>query len=315
MKTTFGLILFVLLGVLTSHGQTDTTSVPFVSYWCVGDSYDFRVTKIQRQEKAGQLIKNDSISYIANFEVIDSTETSYKIRWNYKTNLGGLNIPNNLIEKLSKYQMTEVIYETTEVGEFVGVENWQEIAKMMKALFSDLIDLMVETKKADKATLQKAVTPFESLFGSKEGIEQLALKELHYLHFPFGIEYSTTEVIEYQQELPNMFGGNPINGDTKIYIESVDFENSFCVLIEEMQLNPEDTRNMLYDVFKQMDVTEQQLDTAMKTAKINVTDNNKYEYWYNPGIPYRIEAQRVTDIDVANEKGKRIDITRIEIVE
>lgn len=307
--------LILILNYTFSFGQTDSLTIPFVSYWAKGDSYDFKVTKIKNQWKEGIMTKNDSSSYVVNFEVIDSTDISYRIRWRYKTNLSSFSIPDELADKFAKYQMTEVIYQTSEVGEFIGIENWQEIASMMKALFSDLIEVLSEEKTSTKEELDKAMRPLIQIYESKEGVEQLVFKELHYFHFPFGLEYTVNEPIEYEELLPNMFGGKPIRGDAKLYFEEVNYEKSYCMMIQEMKLNPADTKELVLTLFKRMGLKEKEMDEALKIAKFDITDYNKYEYYYYPGVPIRIETNRESVIDIDKENVKRIEKTIIELVE
>ncbi|GAB5465558.1 MAG: hypothetical protein Kapaf2KO_09940 [Candidatus Kapaibacteriales bacterium] len=311
------LIILVTFILSYSHctGQNDSITVPFVSYWAKGDSYDFKVTKIKQQWKEDELAKNDSSSYLVNFEVIDSTETRYIIKWSYKTNLRGFNIPENLIDRFSKYQMTEVIYQTNELGEFLGIENWEEIASMMKGLFTDLIVLLSEEESTKKEELEKAMQPLIRIYESKEGIEQLVFKELYFFHFPFGLEYDINEPIEYEEQLPNMFGGKPIRGNAKLYFEEVDYENSYCIMIQEMELNPEDTKEIVLTLFKRMGLQDKEMKKAMKTAKFDITDYNRYEYYYYPGIPINIETNRESIIHMDKEKVKRIEKTIIELVD
>jgi predicted nucleic-acid-binding protein len=306
---------FVLVGTTICFAQTDTTKVSFVSYWSKGDSYDFKVTKIKRQWKGESLTKNDTSSYIANFLVVDSTAKSYTIKWSFKTNLKEFNIPKELIGKFSKYQVTEVIYKTNELGQFLGIENWEEIGKMVKEMLNELVDALSKDKKADKEAIKSALAPVMNIYSSQQGIEQLVFSELRHFHFPFGVEYSVNEPIAYEDEVPNMAGGNPIRGDSKIYFEEVSFKDSWCVLIQEMRLNKEDTKEVINSLFKQMNLKNEEMSKAMAAAQFDIQDYNRYEYYYYPGIPSKIETKRESLVDIANEKGKRVDITRIELMD
>ena len=309
------LLTAFLLSALSAFAQTDTIKVPFVAYWSLGDSYNFKVTKIKQQWKEGVQTANDSSAYLANFKVIDSTESSFKIQWSFKTNLTEYNIPEAMLDKFSKYKMTEVIYQTTEVGEFVGIENWEDVSKMMNNLLTDMVDILSAEKGLDKAEFNKSMVPFRTAYGSKEGIEQLVFKELHYFHFPFGVEFAMGESLVYEELLPNMFGGNPIRGESTVALEYVDEENAYCVLKHDMKLNPDDTKELITALFKQMDVKTEEMLSVMKTAKFDISDSNTYEYVYDPGVPFKIEAKRETLVDIAQEKGRRLDITRIELVD
>ncbi len=304
-----------VVGQEESTTEQDTTGVPFVAYWEIGDSYNFQVTKIRRQWKEGISTKNDSSSQVVNFLVLDSTATSYKIKWSTKTDLSEFNIPLELTESMSKYSVTDVIYTTTELGEFVGIENWEEISDMMQNLLTDMMVLIAEDGDVDMATLKGAMQPVQNLYSSKAGLEKLVFKELNFMHFPFGLEYDLNNVIEYEDLLPNMLGGDPIRGDARLYIEDVDFENSFATLKQEMNLNPEDTKRIITSLFKQMNLNNEEFDEALASAEFDIRDNNSYSFYFNPGVPYIIETNRETVMKLGPEDGKRVDILRIELVE
>ncbi len=308
--------LTILLSTVTIFSQDENLKkIPFISYWSIGDSYDFKITKIKQDWREGQLTKNDSSSYIANFEVLDSTATSYKIKWSHESNLmGNYNLSDEYTEQLSKYKNFDIIYTTSEVGEFLGIENWKEISEMMQGLFTDLSALMVDDSKIDQQKFNDAMKPLLSIYSSKEGIEGLLYKELHYFHFPFGVEYIEDETFEYEDALPSLLGGKPIRGDVKLYIKSVDYEEYFCELIQEMTLNPDDTKKLISKLFKQMKLSDKELKKAMKTAVFEIKDYNSYQYYYYPGVPYFIETNRTTVMDMGKEKGKRIELNRIELI-
>jgi hypothetical protein len=310
------LLMVVMLIVTTNlFSQVDTTKVAFVSYWSIGDSYNFKVSKINQQWKEGTLTKDQKQEYVANFTVIDSTQTSYTIKWSYENDLGNTyKIPEKLLNRFSKYKITEIEYKTSEVGDLIEILNWKEVGETMNSMFDDIVEVLGEEDEKKKETLKTAMQPFKQIYSSKQGVEQLVLKELQYFHFPMGVEFDITKPMFYDEELPNMFGGNPIKAKAKLYFEDVDFDESFCTFKQEMSLNPDDTREILKQIFKKMNLDDKGMEKAFKTAVFEINDRNTYEYYYNPGVPYKIEAIRETTIDIDKEKGKRIDKTIIELI-
>jgi len=307
--------IFLFLGSVTMYSQIDSTKVAFVSYWSIGDSYSFKVSKIKQQWKEGKQTKDEEKSYIANFTVIDSTDTSYTISWSYENDLKSTyKIPEKLLNKFSKYKLTEIKYKTSEVGDFIEILNWKEVGGIMNALFDDVVAALGEKDIEKQKMIQTAMEPMKQIYSSKQGIEQLVFKELQYFHFPMGLEYDITKPLMYEEELPNMFGGKPIKANAKLYFEDVDFEEGFCVVKQEMDLDPNDTKKMLKQVFKRMKLGDKAPKKELKTAIFEIKDRNTYAYYYNPGIPHRIETVRETIIDIANEKGKRIDKVVIELI-
>jgi len=314
MKKAFVLFM-ILLAAIQSFAQSDSTGIPFVAYWSLGDTYDFKVTKVKQQWREDKMVKNDSSSYIANFEVIDSTASSYKIKWTYRNELfSNYNFSEELKRKLSNYGQTEIIYNTDELGIFIGVENWEEIAQLTSEIFDLVMEDVYEFEGKQKEEFITAMQQFKRSFQSKEGIESVILKELRTMHFPFGVEYYRNDTIRYQDELANLFGGDPIRGEVEITVEEVDIENEYCVLLQEMALNEEDSRSMLIDMFNMMNINKEEMEKVMKSAKIEITDYNKYAFFYYPGVPDFIETKRSSKIEGDGSKAKSVDKIRIELV-
>jgi hypothetical protein len=312
----FFIFLFLLTASLSCFGQDDQSAVPFVAYWSIGDSYDFKVTKINKQWKDHVLSKNDSTSYIVNFKVIDSTESSYRIKWVYQTDFSQFNIPDEFTDKFSQYKLTEVIYLTNEFGEFIEIENWQEISKMIKSLMNDYITILTqENESIDKERLLKSIQPLKAIYDSQEAIELIVFKEIQYFHFPFGVELPVDEKTVYEDLLPNMLGGEPIRGNTALYFKEVDFDESYCLLIQEMNLNKDDTKELLLTFFRQIEIAENELSQAVKSAKFEITDYNEFEFYFFPGVPIKIETKRESLIDIQNEKARGLETVRIQFVE
>lgn len=299
----------------TLFSQIDSTKVSFVSYWSIGDSYNFKVSKIKQQWKNDELTKDESQQYIANFTVIDSTETSYTVKWSYENNLeNNFKIPQELKDKFEKYKLSEIEYKTSEVGDFIEILNWQQLSELMSNMIDDIVEVLSEDDENKKSTLKDAMFPLKSVYSSKEGIENIVLKELKYFHFPMGVEFDISEPLLYEDEIPNMFGGNPIKADGKIYFDNVDYEEGFCILYQELSLNPNDTMQLLKDFFIQSKLDGEAMEKAMKTAEIKINDKNTYEYYFDPGVPHKIEAVRESIININNDKSKSIEKTIIELI-
>ncbi len=309
------LIGLIMLVCEQSFSQVDTTKVAFVAYWSIGDVYDYKVTKIKEEWKEKILKKKDSSQYIASFKVIDSSDKHYKISWKYKNNFSDTyRLPKELVGKFSKYKFTEVIYTTTEMGEFVGIENWEEIRDITKGVFVDVIETF---KKEDPDKYNKMVEfmkPFVDIYSSKEGIEGVVLKELQYIHFPFGLEYDIREVLEYEDEFPNMLGGDPIKANAKLFFEDVDFENEYCTIRQESKINADDMKSVVLGLFKRMGLKGEKMREAMSKAKFDINDTNMYQYFYFPGVATNINTQREVIINIEGKDARRLEKTRIELI-
>jgi len=111
-----------------------------------------------------------------------------------------------------------------------------------------------------------------------------------------------------------VFGGKPIRARGRLHFEEVDFDEGFCVLRQELSLDPVDTKDMLRQVFTKMDLDDSGMEEALRTAVFEINDSNTFEYYFDPGVPHKIETIRESIIDINKEKGKRIDKTLIELI-
>lgn len=137
------------------------------------------------------------------------------------------------------------------------------------------------------------------------------------VHFPFGIEFSPADTIFYQEELPNMFGGDLIKADAHIYVESVDYENAYCVLQQRLSINQNDMKKMLAELLQKMIVNQEEkdeIDNMIKDAIFNVQDTNEFSYYYYPGVPDKISCLRKTNFILKEENGQALESTTIELL-
>lgn len=310
-KISITLILFLFS--IQLFAQTDSTNISFVAYWEEGDSYDYKITKTKQKWKKNELIDNNVQSYKVNFFVLKSTPTSYTIKWTYENDLGSnLNLSKEILKKLEKYNNVAIVYKTTETGTFQEIVNWKEVSKLYKNMFDDIISLYTKGEKGKQ--FEEIISPLRNIYSTKEGVEQLILKEIQYFHFPMGLEFETKEVIEFEDEIPNMLGGSPIKADAKLFFEKVDTDESFCVFKHQMTLNKDDTMRVLNEIFTKMKLKDKEVEKAVRSAIFSIEDKNTFEYFYYPGIPNKIETIRESNIEINNEFAKGIEKIEIELI-
>lgn len=319
-KITLLLLLFISL---MSYGQIDSTKVAFVAYWSIGDDYDFKVSKVKREWRNDVLTKKDSSQYIANFKVLDSTEKSYDIQWTYKNNIVStfqqeakkiFDDKEALNQILKKNDLSKVIYRTNELGEFIEILNWKELGESIKLLQQEMLNSF-ERKNPEKVIeLRNAINPIIEIYSSKQGIEQLAINELQFFHFPFGLEYDITAPIEYEQEFPNLLGGSPIKGNATLTFEEVDFENSFCSIKEQTVINSDDTKRVVKELFTKMKMDDSNAKETIDNAIFDITDLNYYQFYYYPGVPHYIYGGRKFIFKMENTDIEKIEELFIELI-
>lgn len=315
MKTSYLLLLLFLIAQKII-GQTKADSIPFIAYWATGDSYNFTITKVKQQWQENELIKNISTSFQANFTVLDSSDTGYRIKWSYDIDLSQFTNSDdstaNMIKSIARDMIMEATYRTDELGRFVELENLEEIKARTLGIYSTIFKHMEKSGKMSLEQTEKILQAVNKIFSSKELVEQMVAKDMLLFHLPFGNAYPITDTLRYEDELSNPFGNNALRADVQIYVKAVDLDDKYCIINQISALNTEDTKAYLTDLFTQLGIADKEMDKMIKTSTLHITDNKHLEYWYDPGVPYLIESKRESILNTGDKKVKRVDITKIQ---
>jgi hypothetical protein len=166
----------------------------------------------------------------------------------------------------------------------------------------------------EQAKFKQAMIPILQMYSSKEAIEQLVFKEIAYIHSPFGAEYNTADSVKYEDQLPNFFGGKPIKVDASIHFTKVDTTEGRCTMIQQLKLNPDDSKRMIKELFRKMGLMDHDTKKGLQEAMIDIKDYTQMDYYYYPGVPVRMKARRDVLIYLMGQKGRRRDIVKIELI-
>lgn len=316
------LFLFTLLSPSSLLAQQDST-VSFVAYWQKGETRKYKIIKKKTQHTNGKEQKNDLTTYITSFTVLDSTSDSYLLEWKYENKLfdSSPEVAAQFESLGDKYRYLTIKYKTDELGAFQGIENWKEVSKMM----NDMFDIAVKNyKSADQKSYEQALLPMRQAMSSKEGLELMVFKELRYIHSPYGAMYSLMDTIRYEDQLPNLFGGDPIKAIASLYFTEADFENLTCGYIHEIVPTPEDSKRMVTEMYDKMlgnisdkalrERRKTEINTAFKNMKMEIKDISVYRFDMDTTWPIYLSTKRIVNVDLPNEKGTTTEETIIERV-
>lgn len=319
MKTKL-LFLFLIsaLGINAQINMEDST-VQAIMYWDMNESYNYRITQSTLEEKGGNITKNDSIAYDVKVSIIDSTATSYTIKWEFSNYYAkGLNLMPQLKKLLEEKKF---IYKTNELGEFEELVNWEEIR-------DNLLETTKETTKAllanksqaiDEATLNKVLKATEGLLSSKEYIENKAIEPVQIFHTFMGGAYQLGEMLESEIEVPNVINPQkPLIAQAAVWLDEIAEEDNFYVLryrqmVDEEQLM-ELTKELLSSFSKNMDLgtkAQEEIDKAFGGEEKLVHSTHVDAAIDNWGRPIYIETY--TNVNFANNR-KAITI-EIEMID
>ena len=208
-----------------------------------------------------EVTMDNASSYLVHFQIMDSTATSYTIRWSFDYDFGDLPLVK--------------VYDMCKIRDYRGLSTRQQSSNLWNwklardfRQYERITSLVLDIVSEEDPSMVAVISGAQSfkVYNTKEGIEQTIFEELFFFHFPFGYEYDVSETLEYQDLLPNIFGGKPIRGDVQLHFDEVDYESATCKIIQEMQINSGDAKNAISSVIASMGLSDEGFDEAVRSA-------------------------------------------------
>lgn len=314
-KALYLLLLVPVFSWGQSEEQASSKDFEIVAYWGPGESYLYQIEKITTSYQNGKLQKSDTTQYEALFEVLDSTETHYELAWTViGTSLNQLSLPDSILQKLSSLANKELsyVYRTDELGSFLELTNHAEVRMAMLEQFAVIEDMFSEP--AERQKFINTLAPFKDLLVSNEGIEALVAKELQLFHMLYGLAIDSGEFFDYDEALPNLFGGDPITGKGKLYHTTIDTSEGRFTVINEMRTDPKSTKAFLKQALPVMVpnlANEKGFKKILKNSSIQIIDHQVYELYYGYYLPHLIQSERKTELTLPSDQ--RIKIEQLNI--
>jgi hypothetical protein len=220
------LTLFVLLisGSLNAQILSDT-SAQAIAYWRKGDSRKYRLTKSREEVRPDKPTKNTQSDFIVSVAVIDSTESSYRIRWQTKVDTSsplnqellanpfGVSLVESLLGK------TSLEIETDENGSFSDWVNYEKVIPEINSAMEDMMRLSGKITDTERGQIMSAV---KRMYGTKEAATAAFLPEPSAFLGMYGIQLSTGSPLSGSVEIPNPITNSPTEASQQISLDQVD---------------------------------------------------------------------------------------------
>jgi len=210
-----GILIFILssisVNLCAQIFYSDTLKT--IAYWKQGESYQYQMDKYKLKQKNESITETNTTTFI-NFYIQEETDTSYLIRYSIDSLKVKGELENDpMINSLTSKIATKLTYliETDETGSLIEIKNWEELRTNIVDLISDLRLF----EEMDEEQRKKSSYALQSLTDSKEKVQAMFTKEFYALFTNYGYIFNTKDTLEYEQSLPNPFGGDPFSSGWK----------------------------------------------------------------------------------------------------
>ncbi len=218
--------------------QEDTTKIKLRANWAIGDSHIYEVTKVVKQMNSGLLTAYGGTQHLRRFEVIDSTQHSYKIKWSeLDKSVVFEGLPKELYDKIPNGGLLDVIYTCDQFGVYQGIDNEQEILEFINSTVDTLI---AQSPERERAETKRRIRLMTGLHTSIEDLENFSFEEIAILHSPLGLSLTPSDTLKREGIMHNsLFRGGTIKCEHSLFIKEIDRKKQIATLHQENHANKE----------------------------------------------------------------------------
>jgi hypothetical protein len=217
--------LFLLKPVsVFSQVNSKDDSFEVVGYWNKNEKINYLIENRKYKVTSTDSTKTEFYRYSVEIFVKDSASKSYQFEWVYSR--FETNIENKVLQKLKQInEGLKVKVITTEIGQFVGISNFDEIKQKVKPLFS-----AIKTEFKDTPGASQLIKEHEAFYNSKDAMENVAFRDIHQYYKFYGETYKVNADVKGKAILRNNFGGDPLNASLLVKLSEIDKEDKTNVV-------------------------------------------------------------------------------------
>lgn len=215
-------VLLTFIGINVSAQVMPDSTVQFVANWSAGDRFKYSFDKLEYKVTDTDTTYIEQMNEIIEFEVMEATETSYKLKLS-SLEYTSSDESQNVLSKLyaDKFGTQELILNTNQFGQFQSCDNSAELVAQMKELIEPTIGILGKFPKKER---QAIIDYMMQMYDSPDFINALLapyviLFNFHGTRLEIGKEYSG--VVEAPSFIPNVQTMIPLNTSISVKPDNV----------------------------------------------------------------------------------------------
>lgn len=278
---------------------SDTLST--IAYWQQGETYTYQLDKQKIKQTDDELVNSNSSSLVT-FYIQEETDSNYLIQCNINSvTIKSQKETNPILYGLSTEHGKHLTYllETDENGSLIELKNWRELKEQLL----EIIPRVKEFSEMDRKQKKKLKETLKTMTDSKQKIQSLLIKDFSVLFSNYGFVFNTKDTIEYTQELPNNYGGDPFLISGHIYFDTkgADTTNS-VMLYDKNSVDKETGKKALIHVSKQLLTNPEQADADWEKVEFIIEESEIQQFDINNGSIIYALSERIIRTNDLNQK-------------
>lgn len=303
-------ILIVLFFASCGKNEQPDMEVQLVANWEVGDEFQYKFSQIKEEVKFEINQGRIDFSQIIKLKVLEKTEEGYKMEWLILKGIYPEGVEMD-VESTRKYEEMigkyKIQYLTNELGNFKELLNWEEVLNYQLETMSEVSEIIEEEEDVD---VDELIAHMRDMYGTKEFVENLFIKELKLFHSRYGMNLSTKRMRVIKKAMPSIFGVPGLEVDAFISIHKIDTAKHNLVAKEIYHMDKSTGAEMVFNTTNELIKTTNNLGMEPELSDLSefdIKDEIIFEMDYELGVMQHLNYKRNERV-----KSESIDIDRFK---
>ena len=250
-------LIFIALGfacVINIETSIAEIVVELLPHWKKGEKKSLELVKTKKRTKGSKLVFDSTTRTDCDIEIIEANNDGYLLSWTYSETKfdNPEQAQNPIVKQMSNIlKGLQVVFEFDSQGYINGVQNWKEMKKKSEEVIN-AINKSLKESGADKTTVDKVCDQIAAMFSTKEQIEMMSTREAGLYFLALGKSYTLASPFEFDDVLPNPFGGEPFPSKGKLFLESHDGKKDRSIVKWKQTIPSEDATRILKKTFQDL---------------------------------------------------------------
>jgi hypothetical protein len=250
------LLLFAFGKPAYAQINPDDSTAQILANWRLGDKLEYHMVNDKYRVENGDTSLRRTLHFDIEVVITDSTADSYIMEWRYiRPDLAGID-DRVIIDYLELYKNHKVVIRTDEYGNFLAVENWEDIRDSIQQGVKNLL----LSSQTPNTLMTSEIGP---MVGSRAAIENGLLRDIRTFFTFFGQNQKLGESVLYETKVPNLFGGTAFDAELEIRLDDINFDEQTALYRQWQTADPDQVA---------VSVAQFLRDNATRIEKKEVTD-------------------------------------------
>jgi hypothetical protein len=209
MKRLTSIIIAVLAAAAAYAQAPQDSTVNIIARWKAGEKYAYEYSQKEIKIVNGDTTEVSYTNAIHIYEILEETETSYKVSVSYKDEYSSDPVNNLLSDLLTeRYGDPKVIFTTNQYGTLQSIDNIQELSDQIVSIIDDMVKILINVnEETPMEQVDMLKEQLKTMFSNHDTIMQIFAEDIGRVLYFHGCGMKLDEEYTGQIQVPSIYPG------------------------------------------------------------------------------------------------------------